>query len=101
MIKAIIFVATLSVFLGGCAVQQSVDSRDNDMSALSGEEEKKGDITKTGTVVKTANAYFLVETNGNKVELDSYKYQLSEYEGKVVTVTGQYSGDTLFVGNLQ
>lgn len=89
------------LLVSGCSVQDSVNNRDNDLSVIQGEEAKMGDLTKTGTVVKTADRYYLVETNGNKVEVDSYKYTVAEYEGQTLTVVGQFSGDTLFIGEIQ
>lgn len=64
-------------------------------------EQKVGDTSKTGILVQKGSQYFLQDAQQNLLPLDSYSYDLAQYVGKTVTVTGQYSGDTLFVGKLQ
>ncbi|MCC6711459.1 MAG: hypothetical protein IT416_03885 [Candidatus Pacebacteria bacterium] len=63
--------------------------------------EKVGDTTKTGTISTVDGKYFLTEAGQVPKEIDSYAIDLSAYVGQKVTVTGQYSGDTLFVGNIE
>ena len=66
-----------------------------------GTTEKVGDTTKTGTISFTDGRYFLAEAGQTPKEIDSYAVDLSSYVGQKVTVTGQYSGDTLFVGSIE
>lgn len=64
--------------------------------------EKSGDTTKTGTIMKAGELYFLNEPDSNKpLAIDTYSVDLAQYVGKRVKVTGQYSGDTLFVGKIE
>lgn len=63
-------------------------------------ETKVGDTQKIGTVVSSGGRY-LLETDSETLEIDSYGYDLAEYLGQKVQITGQYSGDTLFVGNIE
>jgi hypothetical protein len=62
---------------------------------------KQGTTAKTGMITKTGTTFLLTETGKTPVEIDSYAVTLDQYVGKTVTVTGQYSGDTLFVGSVQ
>ncbi len=83
--------------LGSSApVEESVI--DNNVPAA---DKKSGDTTKTGTISAAGGKYFLSEPGQPPREIESYSVSLSEYVGKTVTVTGQYSGDTLFVGKIQ
>ena len=59
-------------------------------------------VTKTGTLSKAdptqATDFTHILTSGSEtVKLNSYTVNLSPYEGKTTTVSGQYSGTTLFV----
>ncbi len=71
---------------------------DNNVPAA---DQKSGNTTKTGTISSAGGKYFLSEPGQPPREIESYSISLSEYVGKTVTVTGQYSGDTLFVGKIQ
>ncbi len=63
--------------------------------------QKQGDTRKSGTVRKQG-AVFMIETGPGTFEsIDSLAVDLAAYENQVVTITGQYSGDTLFVGKVE
>ena len=62
---------------------------------------KVGKTTKTGVVSKANGKYYLDVTNQPLLEIDSYSIDLSDYAGKTVTITGEYSGNTLFVGEIK
>jgi hypothetical protein len=59
--------------------------------------EKAVDTTLTGTITKTGGKFYINSTGQATKELDSYTVKLDDYVGKKVSVTGQYSGITLFV----
>ncbi len=86
-----LFVATffcLFIF-SGCTQQTVVEQ-----AAV---QHKAVDTTLTGTVTKTGNKYY-IQTMGKPItELDSYTVKFDQFVGQKVSVTGQYSGDTLFV----
>jgi len=63
--------------------------------------EKRGDTTKTGNITASGGRFFLTEAGSSPKEIESYALDLADYVGQTVTVTGQYSGDTLFVGSIQ
>ncbi len=63
--------------------------------------DKKGTTTKTGKILKLSDKTYIQENGKQPAEIDSYSVDLSQYIGKTVTVSGQYSGDTLFVTQVQ
>ena len=62
---------------------------------------KTGDTIKTGTRTEINGKFYLQEVGGSPKEIDSYAVDLKPYVNQKITVTGQYSGDTLFVGKVQ
>ncbi len=76
------------------AAQVKTNSKTTNPSAT----EKSGTTTKTGKIGSSGGVFTLQEAGQTPKEIDSYVVDLSKYVGKTVTVTGQYSGDTLFVG---
>lgn len=63
--------------------------------------QKVGTTTKTGIISNSGGVFYLQEAGQTPKEIDSYTVELSEYVGQSVTVSGQYSGDTLFVGTIE
>lgn len=57
-------------------------------------------VTLTGTVIQAGGGYSLRGETGTTV-LESRQINLGQYAGKPVTVTGQYSGTTLFVDKVE
>lgn len=55
-----------------------------------------GDTTTTGVVMFAGNKYYL-QTNDKRLTLNSYSIDLSTWKNQNVTVTGQFSGDELFI----
>ena len=89
-----------AVFFSACTPKQSLGTKTSNSEA--GQiEEKHGTTTKTGLISENAGIYFLQEAGANPEEIDSYAVDLSNYLGQTVTVSGQYSGDTLFVGSIE
>ena len=66
-----------------------------------GATEKSGTTTKTGKITENAGKFYLQEAGQTPKEIESYVVELGDYAGKTVTVSGQYSGDTLFVGSVK
>lgn len=64
-------------------------------------EEKKGDTSVTGMISASGENYLITAPGKAPKGLDSYAVDLKQYVGKTVTVTGQYSGDTLFVSKVE
>lgn len=96
-----------AVFLSGCVgqpsttapagVQSPVVSKTNVPAA----DQKSGETTKTGMISTAGGKFFLTESSQPPREISSYSIKLADYVGKNVTVTGQYSGDTLFIGKIK
>lgn len=63
--------------------------------------EKKGDTTLTGTLTNRGGKYFLEVTGQQPQEVESYSVDLASYVDKTVTITGQFSGSTLFAGRIE
>jgi len=64
-------------------------------------EEKQGETTKTGVIIENNGQFLLQAAGAAPLGIDSYSVELKDYTGQTVTVTGQYSGDTLFVGQIE
>lgn len=63
--------------------------------------QKVGTTTKTGIISSSGGVFYLQEAGQTPKEIDSYTVELSDHVGQSVTVSGQYSGDTLFVGSVE
>lgn len=87
------------VFLAGCS-SQPTSSEQNANDTQSELEKKSGDTTKKGNLRKVDDKFYLEESGGAKFEVESYAYELDDYANQTITVTGQYSGDTLFIGKI-
>ncbi len=81
-----------SILFGGCS---SFVAKPADINTES------PDVTLTGTLIQADTTFQLTTPGKAPVELDSRQITLSNYAGKAVTVTGQYSGTTLFVSKIQ
>ncbi|MEP7166890.1 MAG: hypothetical protein ABI758_02850 [Candidatus Woesebacteria bacterium] len=57
--------------------------------------------TVSGTIAKTAGKFYIASPGSVTRDLDSYTVKLDDYVGKNVTVTGQFSGTTLFVDTVK
>lgn len=62
---------------------------------------KVGTTSKMGTISSDGSRFYLTEAGAAPQEIDSMMVDLSAYVGQTVTVSGQYSGDTLFVGSVE
>lgn len=62
--------------------------------------EKSGFTTLSGTIV-LGGATPLLKTATGTTALESYDIDLQPFNGQKVSVTGKYSGDTLFVSDIQ
>ena len=86
--------------LSGCVGEITPTATDQ-TDQRPGIEAKQGDTTKSGTLVKQGSKYYLKSAAGVLDEVETYAVDFEAYVDKAVTVTGQYSGDTLFVGMIQ
>lgn len=92
-------VAGFSFLLLGCS-KRSANPETSQTSPSSDTQQKTGDTTKTGVILKIGTKYYIQESGKQPSEVDSYSINFSSYVNKSVTIAGQYSGDTLFVGKI-
>lgn len=87
-----------TIVLAGCTSQPATPQTN---SSTPTETQKQGNTTKTGQVTQLAGKFYLQQPGQQPLQIDSYTVDLKNYIGKTVTITGEYSGDTLFVGQIQ
>ncbi len=80
-----------AIFLGGCnLVAQPADvATENPV------------VNITGKIVVAGTTFSIVDSSGKTTEITSRKVDLKLYNGKQVTVTGEFSGTTLFVDSVK
>ena len=91
-----------SVLLAGCASSgpTAATSSNTGASTNAAAATKVGTTTKTGMVKKVGKT-FILQVGNQSIGVDSYNVDLSQYAGQTVTVSGEYSGDTLFVSKVE
>jgi hypothetical protein len=85
-----------SVLFSGC-VNGNNEADSSDSSTF---EQKNATITISGKLTKSGNLYLITDTAGVSQDVETYSVDLDTYVDKSVTVSGQYSGDTLFVSEI-
>ncbi len=104
--KILIFIC-LIVFgiIGGYVYLKKYDSEQNSPSPGTinqrGAENKVGETSLSGTLIQQGDDFFISQSGEEPTGVDSYDIKLTQYIGKEVTVTGQYSGNTLFVKEVE
>jgi hypothetical protein len=73
------------LFLSGCQTKQTVSDPT---------------VTKVGIIQVKSGDHYVFSSAGDLINITSTKYNLDNYLKKNISITGQYSGDTLYVGNL-
>jgi hypothetical protein len=103
MKKTLIFGTLIGslVLLTGCTQQSAQQPSTAVQPSPKSATAKTGDTTKTGKIIKASGKFFLQETGKQPAEIDSYTLDLDSYVSRTVKVTGQYSGDTLFIGKIE
>ncbi len=103
--KKLLFVVVTSLVLAGCTATTPTSGQDElektGADAPKAAEEKKGDTVLTGMISKIGEKFFITVPGQAPKEIESYLVKLDEQVGKNITIVGQYSGDTLFVGKVQ
>lgn len=90
--KPLLIVSMLAcgVFLSGC----SLVAKQADVATETPTKTFTGKLT-------TAGGLFYVTSGSTNTEVTSRKIDLKQFEGKMVTVTGEFSGTTLFVDTIR
>ncbi len=92
-------VTTAGILLSGCISQPPATSTDEQNPATT--TQKQGDTTMTGQLTQLGEKYYVQRSGEPQQEVDSYSVDLASYVGQTVTITGQFSGDTLFAGKIE
>jgi hypothetical protein len=98
MVGATALVVMAAIFSGCSSSQPSLSETDDKAPGMT--TEKSGDTTLSGKLTNRGGKYFLEATGKQPQEVDSYAVNLSTYVDQNVTITGQFSGDTLFAGTV-
>lgn len=92
----------VAVMMAGCQSKVAApQTNQQEAPAKIAPNQKQGETSKTGTISKAGTQFFINQTGQAPLAIDSYTVDLEQYVGQSVTVTGQYSGDTLFVGEIK
>jgi len=100
VLKVISLVFVCGFIFSACSAS-SPTSTPNNSGAVVPADQKSGDTTKTGMISEISGKYYLQQAGGIPEQIESLSVDLSMYVGQTVTVTGQFSGDTLFVGSVE
>lgn len=96
----LIGVVSAAVVFSACSATPPATQTTED-AAPGMEIEKKGDTILTGVLTNRGGKYFLEVTGQQPQEVESYSVDLASYVDKTVTITGQFSGSTLFAGKIE
>jgi hypothetical protein len=94
-------VITASVSFAACMPSADVSNTDTNDDSAPGAIQKQGDTQKVGMITEINGVYYINQAGQVPEMIESLAVDLSQYVGQEVTVVGQYSGDTLFVGSVE
>lgn len=91
-----VFISAL--VLGGCTLTAKPQPWADSADLSTGSPE----VTVTGNLIKAEVGYILESSDGTgNIALDVRMVKPESFEGKTVTIKGQYSGTTLFVDSIK
>jgi hypothetical protein len=96
-----LFIGFCSVFLTGCATASPKSFPATTPTPTGSTTQKSGTTSLKGKIEVSGKLVLLKSNNQGPVTLDSYSVDLKQYNGQTITVTGKYSGDTLYVSSVQ
>lgn len=64
-------------------------------------EQKSGFTTVTGMVQANGPTKASIKTTTGTIQVETLSVDFTQYDGQTVTATGKYSGDTLFISEIQ
>jgi hypothetical protein len=94
-------VIATSVSFTACITGSDVSKTNNSGGSTPAATEKQGETKKTGMITEINGVFYINQTGQVPEMIESLAVDLSQYVGQEVTVVGQYSGDTLFVGRVE
>lgn len=90
-----------SLSFAACMPGADVSNSNNPTEISPAANEKQGETTKTGMISEIGGVFYIAVAGQAPEMIESLAVDLSQYVGQEVTVIGQYSGDTLFVGRVE
>jgi len=99
-LKIVSLIFVFGFIFSACSASEPASTPNNSGAAIPADQ-KSGDTTKTGTISEISGKYYLQQPGGIPEQIESLSVDLGMYVGQTVTVTGQFSGDTLFVGSVE
>jgi Protein of unknown function (DUF5818) len=99
--KKSVLILSLLVLVAGLSACSASQSQTNTATPTSKTTNKSGETNKSGKIIQAGSSFFLETSDGQRQKLDSYNLDLSAYVNQSVTVTGQFSGDDLFVTSVK
>lgn len=101
MTRLLLPMLVAGLVVAGCSSSTPPSSSGGQAGDTPAAADKQGDTSKSGTLSQVGERFFLTAPGGQPEEIESYSVDLSQYVGQSVTVTGQFSGDTLFVAEVE
>ena len=97
MKKILAVLLVIGIMIGGgyYLLQREVKSQPTKPTV--NDSQKQGDTILQGRIQKSGQNFVLLKEDGQTVFVDSYSLDLADHVGQEVTVVGQYSGDELFI----
>ena len=96
-ILLLILLLLSSTVFAACGAKNSASTKTQQESQPL--EEKSGFTTVSGSLIMNG-ATGQVQTASGPVAVESFAVDLKQYDGQTITVTGKYSGDTIFVSEV-
>lgn len=90
--KKIIVTLVLGLLLGGCGVTTAKPAD---------QKLQENVVTRTGTIKAKVGEEYVLATKEGLVNITSNKMKLDDYMKKPITVTGMFSGSTLYVDEIK
>ncbi len=98
--KNLLIILSAGLIFSACTKSTTAPSSQGGAQAPAADQ-KQGDTSKTGTISQSGSIFFINVIGQEPEIIESYAVELVDYVGQAVTITGQYSGDTLFVGKVE
>lgn len=99
----LLFIMGISLAFVGCTYIKNDKTLLNSVESEKGSsiEDKNAEFSLTGILTSAGGTFFITDSSGLAHDIESYSVELRDYLGKTISVTGQYSGDTLFISSIE
>lgn len=96
-----LLIVLFSGFVFSACTKTVIEPSTQGESRVPAADQKVGDTSKTGMISQSGSVFFINVMGQEPEIIESYAINLADYVGQTLTVTGQYSGDTLFIGSVK